>query len=122
MLAKMARRRALWLPADVRMQAVDSDEFAAFVTGVLDDGGRGEGPDFVGPQTLTMRQLAEQYLAERGLERRIRSAPMPRGRKRALDAGNTSTTGLRGERTWQEWRRHHPAAADARDGVPLGSA
>ncbi len=114
MLAKTARRRTLWLPADVHMQAVDSDEFAAFVVDVLNDAGRGEQPDFVGPQTLTMRELAEQYLAERRLERRIRSAPMPRRIKHALDAGNTSSTGIRAERTWQDWLRLHPAAADAR--------
>ena len=113
MLAKMARRRALWLPADVRMQAVDSDEFAAFALEVLDRGRGGEQPDFVGPETLTMQELAEQYLAERKLERRIRSAPIPRRFKRALDAGNTSMTGIRGERTWQQWLRSHPPAADA---------
>lgn len=113
MLAKMARRRALWLPADVRMQAVDSDEFAPFAVEVLDHGPGGEQPDFVGPETLTMQELAEQYLAERELERRIRSAPLPRRAKRALDAGNTSVTGIRGERTWHQWLRSHPPAADA---------
>jgi nucleoside-diphosphate-sugar epimerase len=122
MLAKMARRRTLWLPTDVRMQAVDSDEFAPFVVAALHDGGRGEQPDFVGPQTLTMRELAEQYVADRGLERRIRSAPLPRRVKRALDAGNTSRTGNRGQRTWQEWLRLHPAAAPTRGGTPLGIA
>jgi hypothetical protein len=66
-----------------------------------------------------MRQLAVQYLVERGLDRRIRSAPMPRGIKRALDAGNMSTTGIRGGRTWQRGLRLHPAAAAARDGVQL---
>jgi uncharacterized protein YbjT (DUF2867 family) len=121
MLTKMARRRTLWLPADVRMQPVDSDEFAVFVVEVLDDAARGERPDFVGPRTLKMRQLAEQHLAVRGFDRRIRSAPMPRRVKHALDVGNTSTIGVRGERTWQEWLRLHPAAPD-RDDVPLGVA
>jgi hypothetical protein len=119
MLAKTARRRTLWLPADIHMQAVDSDEFAPFVVDVLNDAGRGEQPDFVGPQTLTMRELAGQYLAERRLERRVRSAPMPRRIEHALDVGNTSSTGIRAERTWQDWLRLHPAAAVARDGVPL---
>lgn len=113
MLARMARRRTLWLPADVRMQVVDSDEFAPFAVEVLDEDRRGEQPDFAGPEALTMQELADRYLAERELERRIRSAPMPRRVKRALDAGNTSTTGIRGERTWQEWLRSHPPAADA---------
>lgn len=112
MLAKMTQRRTLWLPADVRMQAVDSDEFAAFVVGVVDDGRRGVQPDFVGPEAATMQELAEQYFAERGLNRRIRRLPLPRRIKRALDAGNSSTTGIRGQRTWQQWLRLHPAAPD----------
>jgi uncharacterized protein YbjT (DUF2867 family) len=122
MLARMARRRVLWLLARVRMQPVDSDEFAAFVVDALADGQRGELPDFVGPQNLTMRELAEQYLAERGLERRIRSVPMPRRVKEAFDAGNTSNTGIRGERTWREWLLLHRPAADARDRAPLDIA
>ena len=76
-------------------------------------GGGGEQPDFVGPETLTMRELAEQYLAERQLERRVRSAPMPRRITRALDVRNTSITGIRGERTWQQWLRSHPPPAEA---------
>jgi len=92
---------------------VDSDEFAPFAVQVLDQNRRGEQPDFAGPEALTMQELGDRYLAERELERRIRSAPMPRRVKRALDAGNTSTTGIRGERTWQEWLRSHPPAADA---------
>jgi hypothetical protein len=115
MLAKMARRRTLWLPADVRMQAVDSDEFAAFLVEVLDDSRRGEQPDFVEPQTLTMRELAEQYLAERELERRIRRAPMPRRIKRTLDAGNTSTTGYRSGPSG-EW----PEARVSGGSIPIG--
>jgi len=122
MLARMTRRRTLWLPADVRMQAVDSDEFAAFVVDVLDERRGGDQPDFVGPHAATMRELAEQYLAERGVDRRIRRPPMPRRVKRAFDAGNTSTTGIRGQRTWQQWLRLHPAAADTEGGPPAGTA
>ena len=97
MLTRMARRRTLWLPDEVRMQPVDSDEFAACTSPESSTtAGRGERPDFVGPRALTMRRLAEQFLAARGLERRIRSAPIPRRAKRALDAGNTSATGVRG--------------------------
>ena len=115
MLAKMARRRIMMLPADVRMQAVDSDEFADFLVTCLSDGLRGERKDFVGPETLTMGQLAEQYLAARGLRRRVWNAPMPRRVKAALDAGNTSTNALQGTTTWGAWleRSHSTAAPDA---------
>jgi uncharacterized protein YbjT (DUF2867 family) len=115
MLAKMARRRIMMLPADARMQAVDSDEFADFVVTCMSDGLRGERKDFVGPETLTMRQLAEQYLAARGVRRRVWNAPMPRRVKSALDAGNTSTNALHGTTTWDAWlkRSHSTAAPDS---------
>jgi uncharacterized protein YbjT (DUF2867 family) len=114
MLAKMGRRPILMLPGDVRMQPVDSDDFADFVVACMSDGQRGERKDFVGPETLTMRQLAEQYLAARGLRRRVWNAPMPRRVKAALDAGNTSTNALHGTTTWAEWlERSAPALLES---------
>jgi uncharacterized protein YbjT (DUF2867 family) len=59
----------LLLPTDVRMQAVDSDVFAEVVVACFSDGRRGEREDFVGPEALTMRELAEQYLAALPLSR-----------------------------------------------------
>jgi uncharacterized protein YbjT (DUF2867 family) len=53
----------LLLHAGVRMQPVDSDEFAVTVAAAVADGQRGERRDFAGPQTLTMRQLGELYVA-----------------------------------------------------------
>jgi uncharacterized protein YbjT (DUF2867 family) len=108
----------MMVPADVRMQAVDSDEFADFVVTCLSDGLRGERKDFVGPEMLTMRQLAEQYLAAHELRRRVWNAPMPRRVKAALDAGNTSTNALHGTTTWDAWlKRSHPTAPpNAHDG------
>lgn len=103
MLAKMARRRFLMLPGDVGMQPVDSDDFADFVVACISDGWRGERPDFIGPEMLTMRRLAEQYLTARGLRRRVLNAPMPRRIKAALDAGGTSASALHGTTTWAEW-------------------
>jgi uncharacterized protein YbjT (DUF2867 family) len=103
MLAKMARRRVLLLPSDVHMQPVDSDDFADFVVTCMGDGWRGERPDFIGPEMLTMRGLAEQYLAAHGLRRRVWNAPTPRRIKVALDASGTSTNALNGTTTWAEW-------------------
>lgn len=116
MLAKMVERPILLLPADVRMQAVDSDDFAAFVVECVNDGRRGEREDFAGPELLTMRELAEQYLAARGLRRRIWNAPLPRRIKSALEAGNRSPGAHRGTSTWAEWLRHaHAASAETMD-------
>jgi uncharacterized protein YbjT (DUF2867 family) len=103
MLTKMARRRTLWLPADVRMEAVDSDDFAAYAVACLTDGRRGEREDFAGPQTLTMRKLADEHLAARGLERRILNAPLPRRVTSALTGANTSPDARRGATTWAQW-------------------
>jgi uncharacterized protein YbjT (DUF2867 family) len=112
MLAKMVGRPILLIPADVRMQAVDSDDFAKSVVECVSDGRRGEREDFAGPEILTMRELAEQYLAVRGLRRRIWNAPLPRRIKSALEAGNTSPGARRGPTTWADWlRRAHGGSA-----------
>jgi uncharacterized protein YbjT (DUF2867 family) len=50
MLINMVKRPVVLLPADVRMQPVDSDEFAEFVVDCASDGRRGERKDFAGPQ------------------------------------------------------------------------
>jgi hypothetical protein len=73
-----------------------------FVAAVADDR-RGEREDFVGPETLTMREFAEQYLAACGLRRRVWNTPMSRRIEGSLDAGNTSTNALHGTTTWAEW-------------------
>lgn len=104
----MVKRPVVLLPADVRMQPVDSDEFAEFVVDCASDGRRGEREDFAGPQTLTMRELAEQYMAVRGVRRRIWPAPLPRRINSALEAGNTSPDGRTGAMTWAQWLRRSP--------------
>jgi uncharacterized protein YbjT (DUF2867 family) len=103
MLANITRRSPVLLPGDVHMQPVDSEEFADFVVATVAGGQRGERQDFVGPETLTMRELAEQYLTARGLRRRIWNAPLPGSVKEALEAGNTSPCARRGTTTWAAW-------------------
>ena len=105
MLAKMTRRPVVLLPTGVRMQAVDSDEFAHFVAACVSDGRRGEREDFAGPQALTLRELAEQYMAARGRTRRIWNAPLPGRIASTLEAGSTSSTAQLGTTTWAEWLR-----------------
>jgi len=108
MLARIVKRPPVFMPAKVHMQPVDSDEFAAFIVESLSDGRRGEREDFAGPAQLTPHELAEEYLAARGLHRRIWSAPVPQRLQAALTAGNTSPHGRLGATTWAEWlRRTH---------------
>jgi len=113
MLANMVKRPPVLLPAHVRMQPVDADDFAEFVVECLRDGDRGEREDFAGPEVLSTHELAEQYLAARGLGRRIRKAPVPRKVQSALTAGNTAPTGRRGATTWAEWLRRSDASPAA---------
>lgn len=103
MLSELVKRPLPMLPSQVRMQSVDSDDFARFVVTCVSDGKRGERPDFVGPEVLSMCEMAEQYMAARGVHRRIWKAPMPRRVQAALTAGNTSSRGLRGATTWSAW-------------------
>jgi uncharacterized protein YbjT (DUF2867 family) len=107
-----AQRRTVRLPRNVRMQCVDSDEFARFLVTCVADGQRGDRMDFAGPEALTMREMAEQYMAARGIEKRIREIGLPARAERAMTAGNTSSSGHRGTTTWAEWlRRDHEAEA-----------
>jgi uncharacterized protein YbjT (DUF2867 family) len=116
MLANVVKRRALLLPTGVRMQPVNSDDFAEFVVACVTDSRRaGEREDFAGPETLTVRELAEEYLAARGLRRRIWKAPLPRRVTSALQAGSTTPDARRGATTWAAWLRRSGAAAATED-------
>jgi uncharacterized protein YbjT (DUF2867 family) len=110
-LDEAAKRRTVTLPRNVRMQCADSDEFARFLVACVADGQRGERMDFAGPEALTMREMAEQYMAARGVEKRIREIGLPERVERAMTAGNTSSSGHRGTTTWAEWLGDRDAAA-----------
>jgi hypothetical protein len=99
-------------PLDVQLEPVDSDDFAEFVVAVVADGSRGEREDFAGPETLTMRRLAEHYLATHRLRRRMWNAPLPRCISAALEAGNTASRACRGTTRWADWLRRSAAAAE----------
>ena len=117
MFENMAQQRVLALPAHVRMSPVDSDEFAQFIVECVTDGPRGERQDFAGPQTLTMIELMWQYLAARGVQRRIPRAPLPKRVQTAITAGNTSAAARRGNTTWEQWLRRSQAAKQPDLGV-----
>ena len=103
MLSELVKRPLLMLPSQVRMQSVDSDDFARYIVACVSDGKRVERPDFVGPEVLSMCEMAEQYMAARDVHRRIWNAPMPRRVQAALTEGNTSNSDLHGATTWAAW-------------------
>jgi len=113
-LENALRRPLAYLPRDARFQCVDSDEFARFLVACVTDGHRGERMDFAGPEALTMRELAEQYMAARGIEKRLREVPLRERLERAITSGNTSASGHRGTTTWSEWLTRDEVAPAAR--------
>ncbi|HEX5191178.1 MAG TPA: NAD(P)H-binding protein [Solirubrobacteraceae bacterium] len=118
MFADMVKRPMIALPAHALMAPVDSDEFARFVVDGVTGGAHGERDDFAGPQTSAMTELMAQYLAARGLDRRIRHAPLPRRIQAAITAGNTAADGRRGTITWAQWlERSVPVPAHDRGGA-----
>ena len=61
-----------------------------------------------------MREMGEQYMAARGIEKRIREIGLPARAERAMTAGNTSSSGHRGTTTWAEWLGRDREAASGR--------
>lgn len=109
MFENMTRKPILVLPAHARMAPVDSDEFGRFIVDCVADGRHGEREDFAGPQTLGMVELMGQYLDARGLQRRIRRAPLPKRLQAAITSGNTSSKARTGTTTWAEWLQRSSA-------------
>lgn len=114
MFETMCSKRLLALPAHVRMEPVDSDEFAQFVVACVADRRTGDRQDFAGPETLSMVEMMNQYLSAQGKSRRIHHTPLPGRVQAAMTAGNTSPGARRGKTTWGDWLVR-PRAANTTD-------
>lgn len=102
--SNMAAGGILAVPANVRMQPVDSDDFAGWIAECATDGRRGRRDDFAGPQVLRFRDVLQQYLDASGTQRRIWNIPVPAGIRAALERGQiASATARRGVTTWEAW-------------------
>ncbi len=122
MFSNFVERPLVAVPSRASMAPVDSDEFAAYIVEAVVDGACGELDDFAGPETLTMVELMETYLAARSLNRRIRRAPLPRRLQAAITAGNTSAVARQGARRWAEWlERQSGASTTGWGGMRAGS-
>ena len=111
MLGRMGRLPVLPLPTTLPMQLADEGDFAAYVVECVADGPRGDRQPFGGPQVMTFGEIAEQYQAARGLQRRIVPVPLPRAAVRAA-ANLTCPEGRRGTTTWAEWLSRHSASSE----------
>jgi len=105
LLAGMSAKRFVPIPARVRMQPVDSDDFAGYVVRAVFDGHRGERQDFAGPQVLTMGEIMREYCAAYGLRPRVLGIPLPRRLRTMIEAGQVAPGSMHGSQTWAGWLR-----------------
>jgi uncharacterized protein YbjT (DUF2867 family) len=105
--ASMSKGRLLWVPAEVHTQPGDSDDFASWLADCATGAPCGRHTDFAGPEVLTMRDMMQQYLAARGVQRTIRNLPLPSAARAALERGQTAPTARRGTTTWKQWLAAH---------------
>jgi uncharacterized protein YbjT (DUF2867 family) len=107
MIDAMIRMLAKWpvvALADFRLQPNDPVEFADQLCARAAQGPGERLPDFGGPQTLTLGDLARTWLAMRGMNKPIVRIPLPGKTARELRQGAlTCQDGLRGTLTWEEW-------------------
>jgi uncharacterized protein YbjT (DUF2867 family) len=102
--SNMVDGRLLAVPSNVRMQPVSSDDFAGWIAQCATDGGRGRREDYAGPQVLSFREILQQYLDARHMQRRIWNVPIPSRIRMAMERGQTAPADARrGVETWQTW-------------------
>jgi uncharacterized protein YbjT (DUF2867 family) len=111
MLGRM-RPLPAWTLPKFRAQPVDSDDFAEYVVERLLAGPAGECADFTGPETLTLDELARQYLRATGLHRPVVAVPVPERFAEVL-GGLAGPDARHGRTTWSEWLDLHHGEAGA---------
>lgn len=108
MLGRMGRLPVWPLPTKLPLQPGDEGDFAAYVVECVADGPRGDRQPFGGPDIMSFGELAAQYQAARGVQRRILPLPLPSAAVRAASR-LTCPEGRRGATTWGEWLSRHPS-------------
>jgi uncharacterized protein YbjT (DUF2867 family) len=106
MLTKQLRL-PVWLLPSLRVQPVDSDDFAEYVVESLASGLGGDREDFAGPETLTLDELGRQFLRARGDHRRLVRIPVPKRFAQAA-GGLASPDARHGTTTWSQWLSRQP--------------
>jgi uncharacterized protein YbjT (DUF2867 family) len=106
--SSMVAGRLLAVPANVRMQPVDSDDFAGWIAECVTDGRRGRREDFAGPQVLSFRDILQQYLDAYGMQRRVWNISLPARLRAALERGQVASGDAhQGVTTWAAWLAAH---------------
>jgi uncharacterized protein YbjT (DUF2867 family) len=96
----------LLLPTDLYFQPIDVGEAAERMAEIVAAGPAGHLPDIGGPEVLTLRAMARDWMQVRGRQRRIMHVPMLGGFAAALRQGrNTCPEQRYGRITWADWLR-----------------
>jgi uncharacterized protein YbjT (DUF2867 family) len=109
MLDNLARLPVWVLPSNLLLQPGDAADCAEYVVECVADGPGRDRACFSGPEVATMADLARQYQAARGLDRRIVAVPLPGLAVRAAGP-QTCPDGRHGTSTWREWLARTDAA------------
>ena len=92
------------IPGALLVQPVEASEVAERLLRCVSEGPRGRVPDYGGPEVLSWREAAEQWVAARRLRKRVVSIPLAGAAAKALRAGlGTVPIGDHGAVTWREW-------------------
>lgn len=103
----------LFVPKDVRMQPVDSSDFANWLAECATSAERGRREDYAGPEVLSMGEILQQYLDAVGLHRTVRNIPLPRAVRAAMERGQTAPAARRGTTRWASWLAEHVQSAQS---------
>jgi uncharacterized protein YbjT (DUF2867 family) len=110
-LQTLARMPIGLLPTDFRFQPIDPGEVADRLVECVAAGPAGRLADLGGPAVRTLGELAQTWLAARGLQRRLVRVPLPGKMADAFRRGfNTIPARTIGNVTWAEWvsRTYNP--------------
>jgi uncharacterized protein YbjT (DUF2867 family) len=109
MFANLARLPIVPVP-DVKLEPVDTTDFADYVVESVSRGPAGRLADFGGPEILTFSQAIDQWQHIRKRQVRTMRVPLPVAVSNAVTAGSVSGPGARkGSVTWSDWLRSHEA-------------
>jgi uncharacterized protein YbjT (DUF2867 family) len=101
---RASRGPFVFVPGSISFQPVDSVEVAERLAQLATSAPAGKLEDFGGPEVLTTRELAQTWLAHRGMRKRIVSFPIPGKVGRAFRAGyHLCPEHRQGRGTWVDW-------------------
>lgn len=109
-LLQLSARLPLLLPlaTDMRFQPIDEGEVADLMVKMVANGPAGRVPDAAGPELKTLKELAQEWLAVRGLKRIILPMWIPGKMMAGYRKGyNTAPERKVGRITWQNYLHRH---------------